>query len=148
MTKPTLITSLAVAGSLFALTSTSRAQPIYTNTFNTDDSANWAVLFSYYSTQPQFNTISNTLVNFNFDYTTAGIPIAPHSALFGSDAIHHGLKISAVYTNPATLKNGAVVAGLSVCPTNFSISQNFVMHCGHVDQRERQSLRRPGYQLC
>ena len=106
---------------------TAEAQQVYLQNFNTDDSANWAVNFDYTSPAP-FASISNTLYNFNFDYTTVGIPIAPHSALFGSSSIHHGLKISAVYTNVATAKGGNVVAGMSVAPTNFSITANFVMH--------------------
>jgi hypothetical protein len=122
-----LFSALTLSGVPFVLSGTAEAQAIYTNTFNTDDSANWAVNFSYTSPAP-FASISNTLYNFNFDYTTAGIPIAPHSALFGSAGIHHGLKMSACYTNPATLKGSAVTTGLSACPTNFSISQNFVMH--------------------
>ncbi len=122
-----LFAALAVFCALFLSATTSRAQAIYTNTFNTDDSTNWVVNFSY-TGGTAFNAVSNTLVNFNFDYTTAGIPVAPHSALFGSAAIHHGLKMSACYTNPATLKGAALTTGLSVSPTNFSISQNFIMH--------------------
>jgi hypothetical protein len=116
-----------VATLLFGLSESSRAQIIYSNNFNTDDSANWARNFSYTS-NPDFATLSNNLINFNFDYTTAGIPLAPHSVQFGSDAIHHGLKLSAVYTNAPTAKGSAVTAGISVSPTNFSVSQNFVMH--------------------
>ena len=112
---------------LLGVTESAPAQIIYSNNFNADDSANWAVNFSY--TSSTFTpAISNSLVNFNFDYTTAGIPIAPHSALFGSDTIHHGLKLSAVYTNFPVAKGSAVTAGLSVSPTNFSVSDNFVMH--------------------
>ena len=129
--RTSLFTSMAAVAALFALTTPTRAQPIYTNTFNTDDSANWVQYFSYTGNAvsgPAFLTLSNSLVNYNFDYTTAGIPIAPHSVLFGSAAIHHALKISAVYTNAPVLKTGASVAGMSVCPTNFSITANFVMH--------------------
>jgi len=129
MLKRTSLSILAAAVALLsATTMTSRAQQIYLNTFNTDDSANWGVFFSYVSPAP-FASISNSLINFNFDYTTAGIPIAPHSALFGSAAIHHGLKMSACYTNKeSALVNGAVTTGMSACPTNFSITANFVMH--------------------
>jgi hypothetical protein len=122
-----LFAVLAVFGVLLAMPQTSRAQAIYTNTFNTDDSANWVKNYSY-SSNPNFLAVSNMLYNFNFDYTTAGIPIAPHSALFGSDTIHHALKISACYTNAATLKGSAVTTGMSVSPTNFSITTDFVMH--------------------
>ena len=122
-----LALGLAVCGAIFTPTDKARAQQIYLQNFNTDDSANWAVNFSY-TGGAAFNAVSNTLYNFNFDYTTAGIPVAPHSALFGSAATHHGLKISAVYTNPATAKGSAVTAGMSVSPTNFSVSANFIMH--------------------
>ena len=131
--RTTILTPVTMAMALFALTLVTRAQPIYTNTFNTDDSAHWVQFFSYTAPAP-FASISNNLVDYNFDYVTkAGIPVAPHSALFGSAAIHHALKISAVYTNATssttvTLKSGAAVAGMSVCPTNFSITANFVMH--------------------
>lgn len=104
-----------------------KAQQIYLQTFNADDSGNWAVLMDYTMTDPQAYC-SNNLVNFNFDYTSVGIPIAPHSAQFGSAGIHHGLKMSACYTNKPTFLPGGIVTGLSACPTNFSISQNFVMH--------------------
>src|SRR5262245_16425719 len=123
-----MATRLAIVGALFfALARSSQAQLIYSQNFNTDDSTNWAVNFSY-TGGALFNSVSNSLYNFNFDYTTAGIPIAPHSAQFGSDVIHHGLKLSAVYTNVATAKGSAVTAGMSASPTNFSVSQNFVMH--------------------
>jgi hypothetical protein len=129
---PKLTKLLALAGTLFAFTATSQGQQIYLNTFNTDDSANWSRNFSYYSATgtggTTFNSISNNLIDFNFDYTSVGLPIAPHSALFGSAAIHHGLKLNACYTNTATLKSGYVTSGLSVAPTNFSITANFVMH--------------------
>jgi hypothetical protein len=121
----------AILAALFVWTTTTRAQQIYLQNFNTDDSANWVQYFSYTgnaASGPAFLTLSNTLVNYNFDYTTAGIPVAPHSALFGSAGIHHALKISAVYTNAPVLKSGSSVAGMSVCPTNFSITANFVMH--------------------
>ena len=120
--------SIAAAAAMFALTESTHAQQIYLQNFNTDDSANWKVNFSYTGDTADFNAVSNPLYNFNFDYTTAGIPIAPHSALFGSDTIHHGLKLSAVYTNVPTAKGSAATAGLSVSPTNFSVSDNFVMH--------------------
>ncbi len=122
-----LLTLIAVMATLFALTPTTRAQQVYSQNFNTDDSANWAVNYSY-TAGAAFNAHSNNLVNFNFDYTTAGLPIAPHSAQFGSAATHHGLKISAVYTNVPAAKGSALTAGLSVSPTNFSITANFVMH--------------------
>jgi hypothetical protein len=126
LTSTKKLLALAAAGTLLA-TTPSRAQQIYLNTFNTDDSTNWTVNFSY-TGGATFATISNSLVDFNFDYTTLGLPLAPHSVHFGSDTVHHGLKMSACYTNPATVKGIALTTGLSVCPTNFAISQNFIMH--------------------
>lgn len=126
--RTSLFSILALFGVLLTMTSTSRAQSIYTNTFNTDDSANWVKNYSYYSTNPNFLAVSNMLYNFDFDYTTAGIPVAPHSALFGSAGTHHGLRLSACYTNAATLEGSAVTSGMSVSPTNFSITADFVMH--------------------
>jgi len=119
MLKLKWIVSLAVAGTMFAVTSTSRAQPIYTNNFNTDDSANWVLNFSYVG--------ASNYCNFNFDYTTLGIPVAPHSAEFGSAAVHHGLKLCQNWAGQGQL---GTVAGMSASPTNFSITsgQNFVMH--------------------
>lgn len=131
--RASLITLAAAVAAMFAVTATTRAQQIYLQTFNTDDSANWVQYFSY-TAGTAFNSVSNSLVDYNFDYVTkAGIPLAPHSVLFGSDTVHHALKISAVYTNAnsgstVSLKPGAAVAGMSVCPTNFSITANFVMH--------------------
>jgi len=123
-----LTTAISIlVGILLSATTSTKAQQIYLQTFNSDDSANWAINFSYTAPAP-FASLSNNLVNFNFDYTTLGIPIAPHSALFGSADIHHGLKLSPVYTNVPTGIRGASTAGLSVTPLNFSVSQNFIMH--------------------
>jgi Calx-beta domain len=123
-----VLLGLAAAGALFAATMTSWAQQIYLDNFNnTDDRTNWVVLFGYTMTDPNAY-ISNNLVVVGFDYTTLGLPIAPHSVEFGSDSIHKGLKMSACYTNPPTQLHGNVVTGLSACPTNFSITANFVMH--------------------
>jgi hypothetical protein len=106
---------------LLATAATSRAQLIYSNNFNVDDSANWAV---NYSTS---QGAANTLVDFNFDYTTVGIPIAPHSTELGSTGVHHGLKISPDII-VGTLTGAAGVPGASASPTNFSITANFDMH--------------------
>ncbi len=113
---------LAAAGALFAVATTSHAQIIYTNTFYTDDSANWVTNYS------SANGPANTLVDLNFDYTTVGIPIAPHAAEFGGDTVHHGLKISPDIVATTGLIGTAAVPGASVSPINFSISENFDMH--------------------
>ena len=113
----------ALAFSVGALASqTSKAQIIYSNTFNTDDSANWAVNYS------DLNGSGNSWVNFNFDYTAVGLPIAPHSALLGSSSIHHGLLMSPDYKTGGGLVGSAAVPGVSCSPLNFSITANFDMH--------------------
>ncbi len=124
------LAALAISSAVLAMTMTSRAQPIYTNTFNNPNEAtNWAVLFDYTIAQDSnSHAVTNNLVVVGYDYTTLGLPIAPHSVEFGSATIHKGLKMSACYTNAATKIGAAAVVGLSACPTNFSVSQNFVMH--------------------
>src|ERR1039458_9099453 len=105
------------AGVLVAMAATSRAQLIYSQNFDTDDSANWVVLNG--SQYPQ----AVNAVNFNFDYSAIGIPSAPHSV----GGTTKGLKLMADI-NPATQLGSVTGAGLSVSPTNFSITANFDMH--------------------
>ena len=115
MFKPNrLLTPLAVSAALFGVTLVSRAQLIYSDDFsNPNDATNWVVNYS--------DTGSN-YINFNFDYTTIGLPPAPHST--GGNT--RGLKMSPDITVGSLL--AGAVSGLSVTPTNFSISQNFDMH--------------------
>ena len=105
------------AGVLVAMAATSRAQLIYSQNFDTDDSANWVVLNG--SQYPQ----AINAINFNFDYSTIGIPSAPHSV----GGTTKGLKMMADI-NPATQLGSVTGAGLSASPTNFSITANFDMH--------------------
>ena len=109
-----LFAALAVFGAWFAMTGTLRAQPIYSQNFATDDSANWAVNYSH---------SGSNYVNFNFDYTTIGLPPAPHST--GGNT--KGLKLSPDVT-AGSLLGSAAVPGVSVSPTNFSVTANFDMH--------------------
>jgi hypothetical protein len=104
----------AVAAVMFAATMAAEAQLIYSQDFSTDDSTNWVVNFS---------DAGSNYVNFNFDYSTVGLPPAPHSV--GGNT--KGLKLSPDVTVGALL-NGAAVPGVSVTPTNFSITANFDMH--------------------
>lgn len=109
-----LFTSLAVSAVMLAAT-TARAQLIYSEDFsNPDVATNWVV-------NPG-DTGSN-YVSFQFDYTTAGLPPAPHSQ--GGNT--KGLKMSPDITTGSHLGSSAV-NGLSVTPTNFSITANFDMH--------------------
>ena len=115
MSKPyQLFTSLAVSAVLFAATA-ARAQLIYSEDFsNPNVATNWVV-------NP--GDSGSNYVNFQFDYTTAGLPPAPHSQ--GGNT--KGLKMSPDITAGPHLGNSAV-NGVSVTPTNFSISANFDMH--------------------
>jgi hypothetical protein len=109
-----LFTSLAVSAVLFAATG-ARAQQIYSEDFsNPDVATNWVV-------NP--GDSGSNYVNFQFDYTTAGLPPAPHSQ--GGNT--KGLKMSPDITTGPHLGTSAV-NGLSVTPTNFSITANFDMH--------------------
>jgi hypothetical protein len=114
MLKPNkLFITLAASVVLFAMTIPARAQLIYSEDFSKDDSTNWVVNYSH--------TGSN-YANFNFDYTAVGLPPAPHST--GGNT--KGLKLSPDIT-AGSLLVGAV-PGVSVTPTNFSITENFDMH--------------------
>jgi hypothetical protein len=114
MLKPIqLITILAASAAVFAATNAARAQLVYSQDFSTDDTANWVVNYSH---------SGSNYASFNFDYTTAGIPPAPHST--GGNT--KSLKLSPDIT-AGSLLNGAV-PGVSVSPTNFSITANFDMH--------------------
>ncbi len=109
-----LLTASAVSAAVFALSITARAQLIYSQDFSTDDSANWVTNYS--------STGSN-YINLNFNYSTVGIPLAPHAQ--GGNT--KGLKLSPDIT-AGGLIGAAAVPGVSASPTNFSISQNFDMH--------------------
>lgn len=108
-----LFTSLAVSTILFAATA-ARAQLIYSEDFSLDDSTNWVV---------NNGDLGSNYVNFQFDYTTAGLPPAPHSQ--GGNT--KGLKMSPDIV-AGTHIGSAAVNGVSVTPTNFSVSENFDMH--------------------
>jgi hypothetical protein len=106
-----LVLALAVAGAILATTGTSPAQTqVYFQDFDTDSTANWVV-----------NQAGNgvNVANFFFDYSTVGIPSAPHSV--GGTTL--GLKLTANLPPGSTFP-----AGLSVSPINFGITENFDMH--------------------
>src|SRR3954462_1336543 len=102
MLKPyQLFASLAVSTAMFAIT-TARAQLIYSQDFSTDDTTNWVVNSSH---------AGSNYVNFNFDYTTVGLPPAPHSQ--GGNT--KGLKMSPDIIAGAHI-GSAAVNGVSVSP--------------------------------
>lgn len=108
----TLALALAVAGTLLVSSTISRAQTqVYFQDFDTDSSANWVsnVVGTGYS-----------YADFYFDYSTVGIPSAPHSV----DGTTRGLKLGAELGVGAA---GSFPGGISVCPLDFGITENFEM---------------------
>jgi hypothetical protein len=110
LTTRKLALALAIAGAIFATTAPSRAQTqVYSENFEVNSG----------------NFVTNTLGGANyadtfFDYSTVGIPSAPHSAA----ATFHGVKLA------ANLDAGVAQfpSGISVSPLGFSITENFEMH--------------------
>ena len=80
---------------------------VFSDTFDTNSAANWIVNKSS----------SDTAVAFNFDYSTLGIPSAPHST--GGTTLGVQMK--------ANLTLG-VCAALSISPTNQSFSGDYRLH--------------------
>lgn len=95
----------ALAG-FFALTlaTSSKAQNLYSEDFDTDHTANWTV-----NSGP-----GNNAADFFFDYSTVGIPSAPNSS--GGTTI--GLKLEANYS-------GSTFGGISVSPMGQSFSGDY-----------------------
>jgi GH25 family lysozyme M1 (1,4-beta-N-acetylmuramidase) len=81
--------------------------PVFSDAFDSDTTPNWIVNRSS----------SDTAVAFNFDYSTLGIPSAPHSV--GGTTLGVQMK--------ANLTLG-VVAALSLSPTNQSFSGDYRLH--------------------
>jgi hypothetical protein len=80
------------------------ALPLYSENFEINPSGNWTLN----------NGPSDAAANFSFDYSTVGIPLAPHSAAGG----FHGLKLQ------ANLFNG-IFSGMSASPTGMSFTGDY-----------------------
>ena len=94
-----LLTALAASAALLAATS-ARAQLIYSEDFsNPDVATNWVV---------NYGDSGSNYVNFQFDYTSVGIPQAPHS--IGGNT--KGLKMSPDITRPSL--SGIFSGGTSI----------------------------------
>lgn len=104
--------ALSVAGGLLVVTSASRAQTqVFSENFEIDHSndGTWVT-----------NSVGGyNPANLYFDYSSVGIPSAPHSA--GGST--YGLKLQA-NLDPAVQ---IFPSGSSVSPTGFSITENFEM---------------------
>jgi len=88
---------------VLAFAGTSYAAPNYTNDFEVDDSANWTVNKGPATTDEAHN--------FFFDYSTAGIPLAPNSTAGGT----HGIKLQAN-------QSSGIFGGMSVSPTGLNFT--------------------------
>src|ERR1039458_4344194 len=110
-----LVLALAVAGGIFATTGTSRAQTqVYFQDFDADSTANWVT-----------NAVGTgwSYANFYFDYSTVGIPSAPHSVGGTTRGLKLGCNLGAGGTFPA---------GISVCPVGFSITERSEEHTSEL----------------
>ena len=117
--KTNFVFTLTVFGALLALTGTSRAQTqSFFENFDADASANWKSNSITGATTP--DDVDNP-ANFYFDYSTVGIPAAPHS----TNGTTRGLKLQAQLGLNVTA--GDIPSGVSVSPTGFGISGNFEM---------------------
>ncbi len=84
---------------------------LFSDDFDADHSANYTVRFG------AENSVDDKLVNFNFDYSTAGLPIAPHT----TNGTTKGLKVTA--NKDAT----ASAAGVNVYANGVSFSNEYVL---------------------
>lgn len=97
------MTSSAVTALLLGSAAGVSAQVLFNESFDVNHTANWTV-----NSGP-----GNNAANFYFDYSTIGIPSAPHS---GGSTL--GLKMEANYS-------GGIFGGISVSPTAQSFTGNY-----------------------
>lgn len=108
--KNQVLTLSAIATSLI-LASQNSFGALYSQDFDVNDTANWTV-------NSNFGGATNS-ANFFFDYSTVGIPSAPHSS--GGSTI--GLKLGANLLGQATPS----LAGVSVSPTGQSFTGDYTL---------------------
>lgn len=103
----------ALCGLSLAGSHTATAQSVvYSDDFEADHTFNWIVL----------SGLGDNTADFYFDYSTVGVPVAPHSTGGSTRA----LKLQA-NMNPATQAGSVAGYGLSVSPSDFAITENFEM---------------------
>ena len=91
-------------------TATAFGAPVYTQSFDSDDSANWKV---------NNNNNGDNRANIFFDYSTVGIPSAPHSTGGTTRGIKLGANVSGTGpTSPA-------LSGISVSPIGQSFTGDY-----------------------
>ena len=105
-----MVSALAVAGGILTAPGIASAQTqLYSENFDTDQTANWSVNLSGSGT---------STADFFFDYSTVGIPSAPHSA----GGTTRGLRLAVNTSDP-----GAFPCGLSVSPNGQSFPGDYEM---------------------
>ncbi|MEO7299310.1 MAG: Calx-beta domain-containing protein [Verrucomicrobiota bacterium] len=104
------ISILAIA--MFSLAAKAQVQ-VYSENFETDTTSNWIVN----------QGLGLNSAEFFFDYSTVGIPLAPHS----TSSSTHGLRLEA-NIDPITQAGSVAGYGISVSPLGFGITENFEMH--------------------
>jgi hypothetical protein len=106
-----IVSSLAV---LLAVSGYSFGAVIYSETFDTDQTANWTFASSIASDTATNNTGSEA--NVFFDYSTVGIPSAPNSG-----GTTRGMKME------SNVIGTGVFSGMSMSPNGVSVTGDFIM---------------------
>lgn len=106
---------LLVAGALSVAAGTSSAAVLYSENFDTDQTANWT--FSSSVSGDTANNNAGGEANVFFDYSTVGIPSAP-----GSGGTTRGLKMEANVPPGA-----AAFSGMSISPNGVSVTGDFTL---------------------
>jgi hypothetical protein len=102
-----VVSHLAALG-LIAISPAGLAQVLFTESFDVDPTANWTV---------NILGVGLSDANFNFDYSSVGIPSAPHSG-----GTTRGLRLRANQYGGAT---AAFPSGVSVSPTGASFAGDY-----------------------
>src|SRR5262245_19197042 len=104
--------SIAIATAIaLSLTRLSLGAVLYSDDFDVDHTANWTV---------NNNGAGTNAANIFFDYSTVGIPSAPHS----TGGTTRGLKLGA-NLNSATAPGSGNITGISVSPTGQSFTGDY-----------------------
>lgn len=106
--------AFVAAIAVLSLRSLASANVLYSEDFDSDHTANWT--FASSISGDTANNNSGGEANVFFDYSTVGIPVAPHSS-----GTTRGLKME------SNVPGTAVFSGMSMSPNGASITGNFTM---------------------
>ncbi len=107
----------AAAAVALGLATSAQAFPLYVENFDVDHTANW--MFNSSVAGDTANNNLNNEANFFFDYSTVGIPSAPHSV--GGTTRGVKLEANVFGTTPG------VFSGVSVSPINQHFTGDYVL---------------------